>query len=988
MAAPRLPGSAACGEADDEFAGPSTPVAPTGGCGGGAMLPGGIPARFAPLFEDFEPERFDNAVTALVAEHADSATLELAGRLKIAKTKRAAGTLRMYLLNFSHRLTERVRMFISANIDALQRLLDSSDELNYADHDLISASALVNMYLMTPHYGDVPCESPLQMHLRIAAHFFADRGYQRVVRAWKSMAKRLYTHASPTLFNAGTVGGQCASCFLISGEDSMDGIFEKIVGNTARISQNMGGIGIGLSMIRHGSIAGGRGRSNGVPPVLRLIDKTIVLADQTGKRPGAATVHLAAWHRDVWEFVNATNKAQAAQLHCGHLNTSVWLPDAFMRAYVRGEDWVCFCPATSGLYGLHGDAFDAQYAKVLLLHREREAAISATKAVYDAASSRALREQTEAAGKACVDARSEYLAALRGRIEHVTHSAEDLMHHIASMERKSGFPYVMYGDAINAKSNQLNIGTVNSSNLCTEITEVSDANSIASCNLASINLRAFARAPFDAAAALLRLAGDDDDAAIVAAVAASGAFDFGRLGSVTREIVENIDVGVISGNAYPVERLTKETNESTRPQGIGVSGLADVFAVLRVPYESRVAAALNKGIFACIYFNAVAKSCHLAVLLSPYAKFATGAFTLPRAAREPPPRGTRPPVSVVDNGDGTVAETFSGSPAANGFFQFDLWARDAGVQAARGRLEESVYRRADDVPIAPAAWGQVPFWLTHGNETLSFRPAASGDDAAMTSLFVEPTWESLRAAVLKHGMRNSLLTTIMPTASTAAILRNAEATEAHTANLYTRVLLHGRFDVINQHFVRDMEELGLWNDDIPRFLKLFDGSLQQLPRFLVDFGHLSAGDAAMQAKVAEIVERYKTMFEISQMCVLRYARQRGIYIDQTQSTNIYLSAPDLRTIAAVHLFGWRLRLKTGIYYLRQQPKTKGDHFGIPARLLAYKKSLEGGGAGAGGAGGDAAPPPAAGGAGDASPPACAAPPAADAGGDDCVMCGS
>ena len=524
---------------------------------------------------------------------------------------------------------------------------------------------------------------------------------------------------------------------------------------------------------------------------------------------------------------------------------------------------------------------------------------------------------------------SSTLKALRlaesRRITHRVFQARDIIEHWSNLQQKSGFPYILYGDAVNTKSMQANIGPVNASNLCMEILEATTPSNIASCNLASLSLKAFARKRLSKELIDRVERNADVDVAtlegVVRLITASGAFDFQALSDSMRSVQRNLD-SILEHNYYPVPHMTKELNQTSRPLGIGVSGFYDALAILDVCYESRVAEALNVAIFSCMHYSGIVESCELAKEYGEYSLFRTGTCTFERAAAEPAPQGTAAPISSVASSStpGVVLDTYAGSPSANGLFQFDLWNRRAGVLAALGHLNTNVYNRADDVPISPSAWG-----ATFGVGGASPQP---------------PSWEALREQVQKYGMRNSLLLAVMPTATSAQAMRNAEATEAHSANVYVRTVLSGRFTVLNQHMIADLEEIGAWNAHTIEFLFAFSGSLTHFKRYLAD--HSSNYPDGLSERHAEridyLVRKYKTMYEISQKCVLKYTRQRGIYVDQSQSTNLFVTDAKLRTIVAMHTYGHALGVKTGIYYLRQEPADTSD-FTQSAKMIEYSQSV-------------------------------------------------
>jgi ribonucleoside-diphosphate reductase alpha chain len=365
-----------------------------------------------------------------------------------------------------------------------------------------------------------------------------------------------------------------------------------------------------------------------------------------------------------------------------------------------------------------------------------------------------------------------------GRARKVV-KARKLMDAILTAQIETGTPYMLYKDAANYKSNQKNLGTIKSSNLCTEIIEYSNHEEQAVCNLASIALPKY----------------------IV-----NGEFNHQLLYDYTYQIVKNLN-NVIDLNFYPTPE-TELSNFKHRPVGLGIQGLADIFCMLKLPFESDDADKLQTEIFETIYFAALTSSKDLSKEHGPYS-------------------------------------TFKGSPLSEGKFQYELW----------GKTDKDNSGRWD--------------------------------------------WVELREEILKYGVRNSLLVAPMPTASTAQILANNEAFEPFTSNLYSRRTLGGEFIVINKHLVRELLEKGLWSDEIRKKLIMENGSVQNIPEIPVD-----------------VKEIYKTVWEMSQKRILAMAANRSVYIDQSQSLNLFIDNVNKTKLLAAHLYGWKLGLKTGMYYLR------------------------------------------------------------------------
>jgi ribonucleoside-diphosphate reductase alpha subunit len=385
---------------------------------------------------------------------------------------------------------------------------------------------------------------------------------------------------------------------------------------------------------------------------------------------------------------------------------------------------------------------------------------------------------------------------LEGKARRVV-PARELWNAILEAQIETGTPYILYKDAANAKSNQQNLGTIRCSNLCTEIIEYSDENETAVCNLASLSLPRFVEGKI---------------------------FNFDKLLEVTQIVTKNLNK-VIDNNFYPIEE-TKRSNFRHRPIGLGVQGLADVFMLLGLPFESDMAKVLNKNIFETIYYGAMLASNNIAKEVGAY-------------------------------------ETFEGSPLSKGMFQFDLW--------------------------------QV-------------QPSDRYD------------WETLRQSVMQYGVRNSLLLAPMPTASTSQILGNNECFEPYTSNIYSRRVLSGEFVVVNKHLLKDLVHLGLWNDNMKQRIIAANGSVQNIDEIPVD-----------------LKEIYKTVWEIKQRNIIDMAADRGAFICQSQSLNLFVDQANFAKLSSMHFYTWKKGLKTGMYYLRTKAAADAIKFTVDASVLTQTR---------------------------------------------------
>ncbi|HZK65406.1 MAG TPA: ribonucleoside-diphosphate reductase subunit alpha [Puia sp.] len=439
--------------------------------------------------------------------------------------------------------------------DDVMRIIDDQEELLDSTviydrdfgFDYFGFKTLEKSYLLRID-GKV-AERPQQMYLRVAIGIHKE-DMDSVIKTYHLMSERWFTHATPTLFNSGTPKPQMSSCFLLTmKEDSIDGIYDTLK-QTAKISQSAGGIGLAIHNIRAtGSYIGGtNGTSNGIIPMLKVFNDTARYVDQGGgKRKGAFAIYLEPWHADVFEFLDLRKNHGKEELRARDLFYALWIPDLFMKRVEANGKWSLFCPNEApGLHECFGEAFEDLYT----------------------------RYESEGRARRTVNAQELWFAILDAQIE-------------------TGTPYLLYKDAANRKSNQQNLGTIKSSNLCTEIMEYTDANEVAVCNLASMALPRFV---------------------------INGHFDHQKLYEVTYQVAKNLNK-IIDQNYYPIEEA-RRSNLRHRPIGIGIQGLADVFIRLRLPFESDLAKLLNKNIFETIYFAAMTASKDLAMEQGPYETFA------------------------------------------------------------------------------------------------------------------------------------------------------------------------------------------------------------------------------------------------------------------------------------------------------------------------------------------------------------------------------
>lgn len=662
----------------------------------------------------------------------------------------------------------------------------------------------------------------------------------------------------------------CENCFLDGSDDSLDGIFDCFH-RCARISKYGGGLGVNISTIRSkgAPIRSTNGHSDGVIPMLKVANSVTSYINQTGKRKGSMAVYIEPHHPDIFDFLNLRRPGGDEEMRCRDLFLAMWVSDEFMRRVEKGEKWSLLDPSLCpGLDDAYGDAFTELYKKY------------------------------EAGGKASkvVEARDVWNAILTSQIE-------------------SGVPYILNKDACNLKSNQRNVGTIKSSNLCVApetlvltnqghqridelcnssvdvwnglewssvvVKKTSDRSELLRVTFSDgkslectpyhkfyikngVEVRASELAPRDVllpwtdpdgnihtslvksveytgrmdatycftepkrhmgvfnevltgnCAEIVEYSSPGEEVAVctlasigLPAFVKQGVLDFDELHRVTKVVARNLD-SIVDINRYPIEEA-RISNMRHRPLGIGIQGLADTFIKMRLSFDSSEALALNQRILATMYHAALEMSTELAAVHGPY-------------------------------------PTFDGSPASQGFLQYDLW-----------------------------------------NET-----PVDGLD-----------WDGLKQQIARHGLRNSLSLALMPTASTAQLLGNSEAAEPVTSLYYVRRTLAGEYACIHKYLLEELVSRGLWSPTIKNALIRDGGSIQHIYEIPKD-----------------IRELYKTSYDIKQRVIIDQAAARGPYVCQSQSMNLFVAAPTFAKLTAMHFHSWKAGLKTINYYLRSKPASR------------------------------------------------------------------
>jgi ribonucleotide reductase alpha subunit len=766
------------------------------------------------LYDKIETTKIDELAAeqcaSLSTSHTDYGTL--ASRIVISNhqknTEPLFSNVMKQLYEFTNIHSIRKPLISDNTWNFTQLYSDQIDNMIVHDRDYLidyfGFKTLERAYLFRIHSTVVERIQHMWMRVSIGIHgdINNENSLSLVKETYDLMSQKYFTHATPTLFNAGTPRPQLSSCYLIAMEDdSIEGIYNTLK-DCAQISKYSGGIGLHIHNIRakDSHIQGTNGKTDGLVPMLRVFNSTARYVNQSGKRNGSFAIYLEPWHSDIEDFLEMKKNHGDEELKGRDLFYALWISDLFMERVKTNSKWSLFCPnECPGLSDVYGDKFDELY------------------------------EKYETNGKA-----------------RKTLSARDLWFKILDSQMETGTPYILFKDAANKKSNQQNIGTIKSSNLCCEIMQYSDDKETAVCNLASIALPTFVNK-------------ETKD------------FDYDKLHEVTKTVTNNLN-RVIDINFYPTEK-TKVSNLKHRPIGIGVQGLADTFILMNIPFHSEEAKNINKLIFETIYHASLEKSNEIAferytnIVYKNYNSFKTktnrscenlSSYELNVFK----PHCAKTQEELTENYCIGAYSSFYGSPASKGILQFDMW-----------------------------------------NTT----PTDRYD------------WSKLKESIMKYGLRNSLLVAPMPTASTSQILGYNECFEPFTSNLYSRRTLAGEFVVVNKYLMNELISLGLWNEKIKNNIIANQGSIQQLTML-----------------PEHIRNKYKIVWEIPMKHLIDMSADRGAFICQSQSLNLWVEDPTYNTLTSMLFYSWKKGLKTGIYYLRRKAKHQAQQFTIEPELKEKK----------------------------------------------------
>jgi len=737
--------------------------------------------------------------------HPDYGTL--AGRIIVSNHQKNTDSLfsnvMMELYNFSDIHGNNYPLVNQQLWDFIQKYKEEIDSMINYDRDYLidyfGFKTLERSYLFKKN--DKIIERPQHMWMRVSIGIHGqeinDNSLALVKETYDLMSQKYFTHATPTLFNAGTPRSQLSSCYLIAmEEDSIEGIYNTLK-DCALISKYSGGIGLHIHNIRakDSHIKGTNGKTDGLVPMLRVFNNTARYVNQSGRRNGSFAIYLEPWHADIFEFLELRKNHGDEELKARDLFYALWISDLFMeRVKEPNGKWSLFCPhECPGLSDVYGDDFVTLYEKY----------------------------ENEGKSRKTINARDLWFAILDAQME-------------------TGTPYILYKDACNKKSNQQNIGTIKSSNLCSEVVQYSDDKETAVCNLASIALPAFVNEE-------------------------TKQFDYDKLHEITKVVTNNLNQ-VIDINFYPTEK-TKRSNFRHRPIGIGVQGLADTFILMDIPFHSDQAKEVNINIFETIYHAALEKSNEIAIQRSKIMKelFEKSKFSV----LEFIPEEEYDSFSLREQNNKQklfgAYTSFEGSPASKGILQFDMWSKE---------------------------------------------PSDRYD------------WAKLKQSIIENGVRNSLLIAPMPTASTSQILGYNECFEPLTSNIYSRRTLAGEFVVVNKYLMKELINLGLWNEQIKNNIIANKGSVQQLSNI-----------------PDHIRDKYKIVWEIPMKHLIDMAADRGAFICQSQSINLWMEDPVYNKLTSMHFYAWSKGLKTGIYYLRRKAKHQAQQFTIEPENIKKQEEI-------------------------------------------------
>lgn len=858
----------------------------------------GIPADINKITELVSKYGF-NHTAITYSQHYDYNHHKIAGRLlNYFIEQSAAKNIPEYIERCQDRLHPKVINFMLKYVDELHEIINSVPPVEV---DYFNVSTFISLhYLFRPPANDFFDENIKYCILRRVVYFHGDIDSKNINEIFKIIKNRFTffyhqfgTSATPTIQNAGTIKPQMSSCILMSLYDNLESILHRGCFELGMASKYNCGIGIDLSNLRHSDI-GFDGKSKGLSPVLHIINAIARYVDQGGKRKGAVTVSLRPQHIDIQTTINTVKKVGDKYDVNHDIGVSVWTNWVFWERVKSNKPLTLFCPnKTKALNRLSCFEYKAEYEKLELLATQKAEELKVLKLQ--------LKEIQSSYGPLVIEL-PEYqklqVLIVKSEKEQITSksiSAKDLLTNIAELSIKSGSIYIMNGDAANFKSNHKNLGYIPCANLCQEITQYQDSTEIASCNLGSNSVVAYVKSKY---------IWDYADAKKFTLV-----YDFQRHAIDTRNSIYDL-YKVIKLNWYPLDERDENGNVIKRgpisrsnlrhqPVALGVSGFSNALRELNLPFDDIKDRKLpdartklfNKMYFACMYFNAVVESIRLSILYGPYE-------------------------SINYESNGIKA------PLSEGKLAFDLWREEYELLSKNG-YKFKFRKPEDDIPIDPKEWGQSPVTLPNG-------------------YVIEPTWNSLSAALVLFKAALSHLLAIMPTASTSQIIRNTEACDAPQTNLYSRKAHDVSAVYLDRHLYKVLDELKLWDEDIGNYIAFRDGSISDIDLYIKymqksqnKYLHFNDWD-----KLESVKHVYRTSFEISQRVFITLAADRSRYLDNAHSLNINLDDPTPEKVIACIMQAEDMGLKNILYYVRALPSGRTARFTSEAEMGELIKQMK------------------------------------------------
>jgi ribonucleotide reductase alpha subunit len=751
---------------------------------------------------------------------------------------------------------------------------------------------------------DKPCERPSQMFMRCAVGVHtqvidgkAVLDVTEAINTYNLLSQKYFTHATPTLYNAGTPRPQLSSCFLVHMEDSVEHIF-KTLKDCAHISKYAGGIGINIHNIRanRSYIKGTNGTSNGIVPMLRVFSDTARYIDQAGRRKGSFAIFLEPHHADIFDFLDLKKNNGKEEMRARDLFYALWISDLFMKRVEENGDWTLFCPNEApGLSDCYGEEYEKLYIKY----------------------------ETEGRGRQTIKAQQLWFAILQSQIE-------------------TGTPYMLYKDAANFKSNQKNLGTIKSSNLCVapETYILTDKGQIQISQLENQEVNVWNGEQWSKT----KVVKTGENQKLITVVLSNGA----------RITCTPYHKFILADNTKIKEFINNRIDASQLKSGMTVISINDnleskIVSIVNIIDEGRYddTYCFNEPINHAGVFNGILTGncseiieytskdetavCNLAsIALNAYVKngkefnyeklyevtkvitknlnkvIDINYYPIPEAENS---NRRHRPIGIGVQG---LADTFAmlkypfDSPDAAQLNRsiFETIYHAALTASCELAKKYGPYSSFREPTPSPAAQGLLQFdlWNVKPNSDVNVGPVYD--------------WGSLKENIKTYGLRNSLLLAPMPTASTAQILGNNESIEPFTSNLYTRSCLSGNFIVVNKHLLKDLIDLNLWNERMRMQIISEKGSIQNIP--------------GIPQKLKDL---YKTVWEMKMKTLIDMSADRGAYICQSQSLNLFVADPTVSKLTSMHFYAWKRGLKTGMYYLRTRPKADAIQFTVDKEMI-------------------------------------------------------